>query len=126
LAAEIKDRPGQLGFGVTPESLDLAKYVSKNDAGKFKLVLAIRAKSATPHNAASYPMAFGFFPFDNISPQIEPKSEEIKKVTCVEFVLFRIPNAQADQKRFKLPFSPSDYGNDVKVLNSAYDGDGCG
>lgn len=97
----------------------------RNDANNFKLVVAIRAKSAVPFEAGPYPMAFGFFPFDSISPQAATKTAEIANANCVEFVLFRIPTAQAEQSRFKLPFNPGDYGNGVKLLSSAYDGKGC-
>jgi hypothetical protein len=121
----LDDAAGRISFSVNVLPMNLSNYVSKNDSASLKLIVAARPKSAMPHDAGPYPIAFGYFPFEPISPQSVPLTPETKSVSCIELVLFWIPKAAADKRTFKTPFVPADYGSDLKEINFGYDGKGC-
>jgi hypothetical protein len=91
----------------------------------YKLIVAVRQRSATPNHVGSYPQAFGEFAFDAVPSQIPSLTGNTKAALgtgCVDFVLFRVAASQVAKTPLKTPFVPADYGNDLKVLYSAYDG----
>jgi hypothetical protein len=116
---------GSVSFTVNVVPMNFARYISKNDTDSFKLIVTARPKNATPHEVGSYPIAFGYYPFESIWPQTVPLTPDMTQAGCIELVLFRISKAAADKKPFKTPFAPADYGNDLQEIAFGYDGKGC-
>ena len=88
------------------------------------MVVAFRPLVPQSNDSGNYPYVFGPYQFDSSPDQVIPANASILDADCISYVLFRLPASRAPAE-FKPPFSPSDYGSDIKVLNSATDGKRC-
>ena len=117
-----------VSFSVRTENLDLNNLISKEQKDAVRLVVAVRPRSVMPNDKGTYPKAFGPYPVGAIPPQRLDLGDEARQILsggCVDFVLFKVPKAEADKRPLTVPFNPSDYGSEVRVLNRAYDGQRC-
>jgi hypothetical protein len=113
-----------VSFRVLVENLDLGRYIPRQEKDNFRLVVAFRPLVPQSNDSGNFPYVFGPYQFDSSPDQVIPANASILDADCISYVLFRLPASRAPAE-FKPPFSPSDYGSDIKVLNSATDGKRC-
>lgn len=121
------DEKQVMSFRVQVENLDLARYIPRQEADNYRLVVGVRVAEALSNDAGSFPQVFGDYPFASLADQTTPITADIKAMLdkgCVSYVLFRV-RASRLTSPLKPPFIPSNYGRDIKVLNSATDGRLC-
>jgi hypothetical protein len=115
-----------ISYKIAVDPLDLSYFINNSEAGNYKLVVGVRPRSAAPHLEGQYDYAFGAYPFNNtatIVPPIDDKLKETAATGCIEFILFRINQAGLARLPFKVPFVPVNYGSDLKILQSYFNGE---
>ncbi|TAI60835.1 hypothetical protein CWO89_38475 [Bradyrhizobium sp. Leo170] len=115
-------------FSLSRDDIDVERYTQKADRAKYRLVVGIRPREAGPTEDGSYKYAFGPYLFDAVSYRNAELDDEMKSFIgnggCASFVLFRVTATRLAATPIKRPFLPSDYGSDIKVVDSRLDG-GC-
>jgi hypothetical protein len=121
------DEKQTISFRVLIENLDPGRYVPRQEKDNYRLVVGIRPVAAVANDSGSYSQVFGDYPFDSLPEQVAPVTAQIKAMLdtgCVSYVLFRVRASRLPTQP-KPPFVPSDYGSDIKILNTATDGMRC-
>ncbi len=115
--------PKSLSNRLTVDPIDLADYIKPSEKRNFSLIVALRPRTGTSDLDGQYQYALRY-PFDTtltLTPQLPDGLRETVEglpqhgaVSVSASGLQRIP--------FSTPFVPANYGSDIKLLESEYDG----
>jgi hypothetical protein len=113
-----------ISFRLTVVPIDFAEYIKKSDKDKYKLIVGVRSRTGTSDMDGQYEYALDF-PFDStlaVQPQLNDRLRETIASGCVSLILFRVSALGLARIPFKTPFIPAHYGQEIKMLESEYDG----
>jgi hypothetical protein len=125
---ESDESAPRVTYTVAVKSPDPAKFIKRSERNNYKFVVGIRAKSPGSPMDGQYEHAYGPYPFDSASPEAPPLDNGLRAIIathCIDFVLFRVASARFADVPFNLPFVPTIYGSDLKIVDNRSEGTNC-
>jgi hypothetical protein len=125
---ESNESPPRITYTVAVKPPDPAKFIKRSEQSNYKFVVGIRARSPGSLMDGRYEHAYGPYPFDTASPEAPPLDDGLRAIIatrCVDFVVFRVLSARFADVPFKLPFVPTIYSSDLRIVDNRSEGTGC-
>jgi hypothetical protein len=123
--SEVNVDPKNFTYRLAADPFDLSHYIKKSEKEKYNLIVGIRLKSAVPDIQGQYENAFGVYGFEGTNTQAPEISDGLRKAAetgRIIFALFRVSQAGLAILPFKTPFEPKNYGAELKILDTKFEG----